>query len=115
MAYSGENQTEFAEAVTLINGSAPNLLKEILKTTGNQTNYSGINPDFPRVVTGRLLPAAITPELLRQEKEIIDATSKILEACQVLHKAEAALDRNYYLYSLENVNEHNSAVHVLLS
>ena len=97
MAYSGPKEQEFQKAVTLLNESATNLFKEILKQdeTGAGTgSFSGVKTEFPRVLTASLAPAAITPETRNRENELIIQTKKLIEAIKCLKDLESSLDRD---------------------
>ena len=67
MAYQGENLTAFENAITTLSESAVNLFSEILVQNGNAV-YSGVKPEFPRVLTATLLEAAITQVIIKREK-----------------------------------------------
>ena len=92
MAYQGENLTAFENAITTLSESAVNLFSEILVQNGNAV-YSGVKPEFPRVLTATLLEAAITQVIIKREKGIIERTVNLVKACEVLKGIEENLIR----------------------
>ena len=91
MAYTGEQATEFANAVTTINEVSVDLFKEILATTG--TAYTGVKDTFPRVYTANLIESAVTQTIKNKEIAIIQKSERIVTVCEFFNSLDVDVEK----------------------